>query len=392
MKEILDQYVAEGRLNKRSINKNGITYQILCYSKQAFFAFDWDDVLISHRGKIYRDDGMVPINRPIPKIFNLGEHEGSTLERLEELMATQHYEVLDKVNGHLVIVSPDASTSFKNILVSTKGSFEGLAEEDYKFLFMKTKVIDEIRRLSLNYTFMFEALVDYDKHLWYDEQKARYGGHDNMILLAATDNNTGRELNYAQLKQMAFVLKVPVCTRHDLLVGTDVNKWFEHKGIEGYVVHFPELNHRIKVKTKEYTTLRYFKDMDPAKLVNALYNTGWENLYTEHDEEMYPILDALKDDARVYLFDAHLGGVMNFDPVGKTRKDIASVAHYSAFQRSYLFSWLNGVGETETIERIINSKSFREEFKLSGEFAQTSAAIENMFKEQVALLAEEVTV
>lgn len=392
MKEILRKYVEEGRLSERVITKKGVTYSIFCYTKMAFFAFDWDDILISHRGKIYRHEengDLTAINNPIPKIFNLDEHESSTFDSLERRMATMDYEVLDKVNGHLVIVSPDFQKG--NILVSTKGSFEGLAEQDYNFIFMKTGIIDRIRRDTLNYTFMFEALVDYDKHLWYDEQKQRYGGEDNMILLAATDNNTGQELCYQALEQMAWVLGCQVAKRFPILNGTDVNNWFLHKGIEGYVVHFPEDRSRIKVKTKEYTTLRYIKDITPEKLVNALYNSGWENLYKDYDEELYPILDALKWDVNTFylgLIDKVFGKEKQY----KTRKEVSADQNLSVHEKSYLFSTLNGAEPKDIFSKAVESKSVRELFKAQGSTLSCEKQISLFFSEQKALLDGDVQV
>lgn len=392
MKEIMRKYVEEGRLSERVITKKGVTYSIFCYTKMAFFAFEWDDILISHRGKIYRHEengDLTPINNPIPKIFNLDEHESSTFDSLERRMETMDYEVLDKVNGHLVIVSPDFQKG--NILVSTKGSFEGLAEQDYNFIFMKTGIIDRIRRDTLNYTFMFEALVDYDKHLWYDEQKQRYGGRDNMILLAATDNNTSQELCYQALEQMAWVLGCQVAKRFPVLNGTDVNNWFLHKGIEGYVVHFPEDRSRIKVKTKEYTTLRYIKDITPEKLVNALYNSGWENLYKDYDEELYPILDALKIDVKFY-YDNLIFTVDLNQKHYQNRKQIAEDDNLTIHQKSFLFSRLNGVSTEDIICKAIETKSIRELFKKEGLTFFCEKQISLFFSEQKALLDGDVQV
>lgn len=391
-KSILDEYVEKGLLSCKRVVKNDIAYLIYCYTKTAFFAFDWDEVLISHRGKIYREDNFQPVNQPIPKIFNLDEHPTSSFSELEKNMKEHQYEVLDKVNGHLVIVSPDASTSFKNILVSTKGSFEGLAEQDYQFIFCKTKIIDQIRRLSINCTLMFEALVDYDKHLWYEDQKARYGGHDNMILLAATDNNTGRELTYKELQAMAWMLGCPVTQRFENMVGTDVNKWFEHKGIEGYVVHFSDMKHRIKVKTKEYTTVRYMKEMTPEKLVNFLYNSGMENMRLEYDEEMYPILDALELDMWAILTN-ELSQIVRDVFKYEDKKAISMDKNLSIRQKAYLFSMKSEHDSEEVMLSLISSKGFRKDFKELGKYPETQKAIDKMFSEKLeALKLEECTV
>lgn len=378
MQNLLSSYVESNGLSRKSTSKNGVNYDLYCYTKEAFFAREWDEILISHRGKIYNADTGHVVNNPIPKIFNLNEHETSSFENLERLLASEPYEILDKVNGHLVIVSPDASTQFKNILVSTKGSFEEMAKKDEDLLHLMG-VIRFIKHLSLNYTMMFECLAEYDKHLWYEEQKARYGGDDTMVLLAAVDNNTGEELNYDQLRQLSWMIAAPLVTRYEHLKGTDVNSWFEHKGIEGYVIHFPESKVRIKVKTNEYVALRYLKEITTEKLVTSLYNSQMFNLYLELDEELYPLLEALKRDQRVFL-DLEVSKIPA--DVTTNRTEIAESKTLNKIQKA----WLLGHQTPEYIEGMMDRKGFRKSFKERGQFPETDAAIKKMFSDKVALL------
>lgn len=378
MKELLSSYVESNGLSRRSTSKNGVNYDLYCYTKEAFFSREWDEILISHRGKIYNADTGYVVNNPIPKIFNLNEHETSSFENLERLLASEPYEILDKVNGHLVIVSPDASTQFKNVLVSTKGSFEEMAKKDEELLH-DMGVIRDIQHHSLNYTFMFECLAYYDKHLWYEEQKERYCGGDTMVLLAAVDNNTGEELNYDQLKQLSWMVGAPLVTRYEHLKGTDVNGWFKHKGIEGYVIHFPESKVRIKVKTDEYIALRYLKEITTEKLVTSLYNSQMFNLYLELDEELYPLLEALKRDQWAFL-DLEVSKIP--DDVTTDRIEIAESKVLNKIQKA----WLLGQGTQEYIEGMINRKGFRKSFKEHGSYPETDAAIKKMFSDKVALL------
>lgn len=384
MQNLLSPYVESNGLSRKSISKNGVNYDLYCYTKEAFFARNWDEVLISHRGKIYNSDTGHVVNNPIPKIFNLNEHETSSFENLERLLASEPYEILDKVNGHLVIVSPDASTQFKNVLVSTKGSFEELAKKD-EALLHDMGVIRDIKHHSLNYTFMFECLAYYDKHLWYEEQKERYCGGDTMVLLAAVDNNTGEELNYDQLKQLSWMVGAPLVTRYEHLKGTDVNGWFKHKGIEGYVIHFPESKVRIKVKTDEYISLRYLKEITTEKLVTSLYNSQMFNLYLELDEELYPLLEALKRDQRAFL-DLEVSKI----PADFTtdRTEIAESKFLNKIQKA----WLLGHKTPEYIEGMMDRKGFRKSFKEYGKFPETDSAIKKMFSDKFALLGATLAV
>lgn len=367
----LNEYVESKRLSVRKKIINDHEYSLYCYTKDQFFNHEWDSITIEHRGKIYDQNGK-SINNPFKKIFNLNEHESTHINEVVRAINNYDFEVLDKVNGHLTILSYDVSRD--NVFVTTKGSFDGeLAENDERVL-RDLGVIDKIKHYKANLTLMFECLADYDKHLWFEEARKVYDvDHNTMILLGAIDNNTQSSLNHYALTALGATLNVPVVRRfRELEVkDVDIDSLFKHKLTEGYVFHFPEINFRFKVKTTEYVTLRYMKEVTPEKLVNVLYNSGRDNMYAQFDEELYPVLDAVMYDLEQFYFSKC---------VNKAKLELLKAHEWSAreisrsdnlneFERSYLFrSSAN-----------IDAKSVRREFKASNHFPVTENAIKEFF-------------
>lgn len=367
------EYQQAGKASVRTKTVKGCTYELVCYTKDQFFSGDWDDFSIAHRGLVYRDG--VQVNNPFPKIFNLRENKRTEESKVRSLMETEHYEVLDKINGHLVIVSYDLDNDV--VLTSTKGSFEGeLCEQDEK-LVQQLGIDRRMKQSCLNYTLMFECLADYDKHLWYEDQLKIYSprGNNTLVLLGAIKNYTKTSMPHNELATLAFTLGVPVTDRFEF--DEDVGKWFDHKGKEGYVIHFPYLNYRVKVKTKEYVRLHYMKEITVEKMVNKLANSGLANLYKEYDEELYPIFDALLEDFVSFVE----GTKITTDFIGwaeenidlSDRKSIALSEHLNDVQKMWLFRGMPDV------EELINSKSLRLDFKENGLFFSTESSIKEIF-------------
>lgn len=370
MKEI-NNYINEGRLSVRTtVTDNNQKYSIVCYTKDQFFNHEWDSITIEHRGKIYKDDGST-INFPFKKIFNLNEHESTSYEVVMNLVQNHDFELLDKVNGHLTIVSYDKE--FNNVLVSTKGSFSGELADFDRQVIMRKRIDEVIKSEGLNYTFMFECLADYDKHLWFEEARKQYNVTENtMILLGVINNETQESVDHDTLTYIAGLFNVPVVRRFKDFEQKNIvlDDLFSHKNTEGYVFHFPVLNFRFKVKTTEYVTLRYMKEITPEKIVNVLYNSGKENLYKEFDEEIYPILDALMFDLEEFYFD-HCVNVhkLNYLNVTKwSKREIAESEYLTQHEKNYVF------GKND-----IQSKSVRKMFKDNGHFPVTKHEIEKFF-------------
>lgn len=319
---ILDSYVKQKRLTKNSITVKGHTYHIYCYSKKQFHKCPWDDITIKNRGAVYDETGR-QIGFPMSKVFNLGEHSSTSPSIVVEKLNSEYYEVLDKVNGFLGIVCYDIQNDI--VLCSSKGSFSGQYAEKVKELVYANGIDKKIKHQKLNITFMFEVLAEFDKHLHYEQQIAKYGRDkkDCLVLLAAVDNTTQKGLDYNELLSYGFQFNVAVCDIHR--VGLDstahLMQMLDHKDREGYVIHFPESGYRVKLKTNQYFRARYARFMRPEMILNKFVKSGFEVLYDKYDEEVYPILDALKIEFKAYI-DANTCSKTIEENKGKDIKDI----------------------------------------------------------------------
>jgi hypothetical protein len=369
----INEYVERGQISVRTTKVGDETYSITCYTKDQFFNHEWDYVTINHRGRIYRDDGIC-INNPFPKIFNLNEQPSTEETKILGLLKTEKYEVLDKLNGHLTIVSYDIERD--NILVSTKGSFGGdLAIEDYK-LADRLGILEAIKTNGLNVTFMFECIAEYDKHLWFEKQLDVYSKFEDdiLVMIGAIDNETGESYTHDKLYEFASLMNVPVTRRYPELETGVLDELYDHKGIEGYVFHFPELNFRFKVKTKEYVTLHYMKEVNSDKIVNELCNSGLANMYLTHDEEIYPILDALKFDFCDFVEGLMVPILYKYSHL--TKREVAEL-ELDKIEKSFLFN------DNKDPMTYMRSKSVRVMFKESGNFPNVDDAIENFFSKKL---------
>src|SRR5690554_6251480 len=157
--------IDKGLVSKKTKVINDTEYAILCYTKEQFFNGDWTEEAIAARGLIL--DGDRVVNRPMPKIFNLNEHGNTKASSVRDLMKGHEYELLDKLNGHLLMVSFDHEK--KNVIVHTKGSMEGEFVDKARAILEERGILDAIRGLPSSVTFSFEAIVEYDKHLYYEQ-------------------------------------------------------------------------------------------------------------------------------------------------------------------------------------------------------------------------------
>jgi hypothetical protein len=103
------------------------------------------------------------------------------------------------------------------------------------------------------------------------------------------------------------------------------------------------------------------------------------NLYLELDEELYPLLEALKRDQRAFL-DLEVSKIPA--DVSTDRTEIAESKSLNKIQKA----WLLGHQTPEYIEGMMDRKGFRKSFKEFGKFPETDAAIKKMFSDKVALL------
>jgi hypothetical protein len=286
---------------------DGEGHRLFCYTKSCFFGKDtWDDVTKTHRGKLYYENK--PVNHPFTKIFNVDEVTETEHNLIYNRMQNEPYEILDKANGHLFIVSMfQDSKGEQHVVFSTKGSMPNpendLLNDDIRIFAHKySEQLDKLCFVMPNVTLMFEAIVAHDKHSMYDLQVEQYGSENDFVLLGAainlgrehidlgnedelkniqhSEHNTTTladypwvESDWHQLLKLSHFIGCPVVHCYDFIEGSP-ETWKEHTDREGYVIRFLTDNARVKIKTTEYWKNRFKKDLTPEVLLSTFAKGG----------------------------------------------------------------------------------------------------------------------
>jgi len=340
-------------------------HEIFCYTKPCFFNQHWNHITKSHRGALYYQGK--PVNRPFTKIFNVGEVPETSHEAVSMLLETEEYEIFDKVNGHLFILSTFVDDDGEqHVVMSTKGSLPNpdndLLNADIELFYEKyAEAFDRMLDAEVfrNMTVMFEVLADYDQHTLYNSQIERYSpdGSNVMVMLDAymwLDEHLERgvekgwyPVDYGTLRMMSEFASVPLANRYSRFLIEQNPNWHEEmmsdQGIEGYVIHFPMIDFRCKVKTREYWALRFKKDLQPQNIIHKYRSGGADRIRLKLPEEVSDqILDAIKHHLFKWWTDVHVDvGAIPAEAYGWDRKSIYMSDRLTSQQRHYLFSVMN---------------------------------------------------
>lgn len=324
---------------------------LLKYSRNCFHSFDWDDFTMRCRGLVIDEEGN-PLNNPFIKMFNLDEHPDYTMDSLVGRMRNEPYEILDKSNGHLCILFCYGGKWF-NV---TSGSFDGdFCKPDRKVL-EDNGVLDylETHPAWENCTFMFEMIVDYDKHTCYKRQTDLYG-HNVPVLIGMRSNKIDRDYSWDAMNVVATVGGFPVVRNHkrarDIIYGTwsedvFINGLYDVKGIEGYIIKFQD-GTRYKIKTKEYLFARYMKEISSEGKMKKLFIHHFldeDAAKADIPEEYHHLWDRMKshyDNFSDTLNQVFMGKLnyIRANTSGDTRESLLSISNKD--EKAALLSMLN---------------------------------------------------
>lgn len=293
-----------------------IEYEIFCYNRKQQFRTPWTDAALKARGVVYditNPDQPRRVNSPYPKIFNLNEHPSTDVLQIAELIhRREHMNVLEKLNGHLLITTYDSVN--KKVLLHTKGSFTGdIIEHDYQLLYdinVMDKLYDYQFEETQYKTLMFEVLADHDIHLHTKKQQEEYlDGKEGVVLIGATNHN-GHMAMHSDLVHIGKFLGVPVVKsvqldlydeNKDIIIDRLLALLKSQEEIEGYILNFWPSQTQVKLKTDKYFNDRYLYKLglheNGVENAKSKYSTtDLRNLYENNVEELYPLWDALDAD------------------------------------------------------------------------------------------------
>ena len=299
--QLLAEYVSAKRLSKSTCGEDGL--ELYCYTKQEFFDKDnWDAITTSHRGKLYSNG--VSVNNPMSKIFNIGERPETSLELVSQRIANEPYEIYDKANGHLYFCSVFHDEKISDhleyvITTHTKGSLDSEMIDADDVIFDAHGYPDIIKGIvgitginhkcinepPKNVTFMFEAIVEHDKHTLYEQMCSKYSKNDFVLLAVIIEYQDGtvEDLAYKEVHHLAQRIGCHVVSRETVAFDFDAMK--SQQQIEGYVIRFND-GTRVKIKTDDYWKLRLEKELRPEVILGKWRKGGSDRVRNDIPEEL----------------------------------------------------------------------------------------------------------
>lgn len=231
------------------------------YTPATAFSRVWDEVTMASRGLIFRQSTGEILARPFRKFFNWGQPEA------EGISTEGTIEVANKEDGSLGILyrAPDGRFS-----VSTRGSMASEqalhATDVFRDRYEGVWTPDE------DYTFLYEII--------YPEGRIvlDYSDMDDLILLGAVNNQTGRSVDRQELE--GFGWPGPIAEIFEFTSLDEVFRADQTSNKEGFVIHFTEQDERLKVKFEEYLAIHRL-------LFNLSERRVWEMLSTGADVDQW---------------------------------------------------------------------------------------------------------
>lgn len=332
--EQIKPYIEQGYITER-VHPVNPDVKIFNYTMECQFDKKWDHVTMNCRGLIMDTRLGETLSNPLPKFFNYDEHLslGMTIP-LEEPV------VHDKLDGSLGILYYIDGEPW----IATRGSFtseQAVWATDY---FRKHYSHITLRH---GYTYLFEIIYPENRIVVnYD--------FSGLILLAIRPIGGGRELSIRHQTDFKTADEYPADHPDNL-------KSYARNNAEGFVVHYPEADVRVKVKFDDYVRLH--------KIVTGLSERGiWEmmveygpmvqtrdllnNVPDEFHQWMDGVLTRLREQYNEISFDA-AGAVAKAKLCEGSRKDIAEIITKGTRYPSVAFAMFDGKDYNKVIYKMI---------------------------------------
>lgn len=248
------------------------------YAPRCVYAKHWTPETLACRGLALADDDTIVL-RPFGKFFNAGELDA---------MPTGFHNVYEKMDGSLFLLG----TYDGQLVTATRGSFTSPQAT------IGRRIIEEMDWvLNTGLTWCFELITPSNRIV------VDYGDDERLVLLAVMDNGTGNTMTdhwppfeavtYYRAETMQAILADPV----------------QQKNREGFVLHFPVTDQRVKIKFDEYVRLH-------RVLTGVNERHIWEIL--SKGESLDPLLELVPDEFYQWVKDTKRGLLDDFEIVRET--------------------------------------------------------------------------
>jgi RNA ligase len=351
--QLIEQMIEEKYITKRPHPTDDLF--ILNYSHTAAIDRKWNEATMMCRGLIVDGDWNI-VARPFKKFFSFDQWQ-SLRNDVHHMLGMKYrdmfkgdYDVYEKADGSLGILY----TSNGSLAIATRGSFESdQAKKGTEILHRYLDNNPEIGRQlmensEIGFTYMFEII--------YPENRIviDYKGQEQLILLGAVDNDTGKEYGPEMLccYDIADSEVFPVVKNYKDATIADLSD-LETPNAEGFVVRFKN-GVSSKFKFDEYMRLhRIMTEITPLRI--------WDILRTniDLDTHLKGVPDEFYDEIKTVAskfesqFEFVENGLIEEWKRNKdlSRKEIGLDSHIPQFVKAYIFARMDGKSYADSIWR-----------------------------------------
>jgi len=260
----LQSYIEKGLLTKQS--HKTLPLDIYCYGRTAVYTNVWDNITSKCRGIVVDRETNEIVARPFEKFHNYNR----TAEQDENVTAAvkdgARVYFWEKMDGFML-------TRFEYrglVIVTSKSSFESIHAK-----WGRAEVGNTVDFWPPNTTAVFEGISPNFRIV------VDYGKRNELVLLAVIDNETGDEMEPAELREWARKngLRIPsFFTGTVSEFYTKINREHEGTNLEGFVATwYPEdggVPYRLKLKYLEYMRLHRMITGISPKQISKLIEDG----------------------------------------------------------------------------------------------------------------------
>lgn len=271
---------------------------IAVYTEITQFDKIWNEVTRACRGLIF-DDEFNLVSRPFPKFGNYGENQSDTF------LLDYPVEVTDKMDGSLGIYWQYGNQHG----IATKGSFA--SDQAIR----ATKMWDEKYGFPISpcWTYLFEIIYPGNRIV------LNYGDMDELVLLGVMDNEEGVVIP----AERVYTWRGPRTPTFPYKTLREALEAPPRTNAEGFVIYFPDLQYRVKLKQDDYVKLhkivtgltkrRVWENMkagqtleDICEIVPDEWHEWLQETYWEIDADLRAISRVVYDDYFKYLRETYL--------------------------------------------------------------------------------------
>lgn len=286
--------------------------RIINYTEKAQYDNEWNNVTTKCRGLIVNSEGTV-IARPFDKFLNYGQNQADKLLMDYPVITT------DKMDGSLGILwSYEGEQG-----IATRGSFTS-EQAIWATALWKAKYGFPVAPM---WTYMFEIIYPQNRIV------LNYGDMAELVLLGVRDIEEGDVL----LPNEVVTWRGPKTQTFPYKTLREALEAPQRPNAEGFVVYFPDLDYRIKIKQEDYIALhkivtgltkrRVWESMKEGKTLADICEIvpdewhGWlKDTYKEIRQQFLVIDTIVKSDYRQIVC------ALNKDSFTWTRKEFARLA------------------------------------------------------------------